>query len=467
MRTKLSLLMWSALCLAVASGAWASPLEVEVPADTVRASLQKMDPSARASQSIGLCDAVEAARQNNKQLRASQTDRELYRLKVTEALSGNFPQLDAKLTATTMFNQKMDMGGFPVELPNSVTFGLTASWTFNMQQVMGVKVSKIARRLMDVGIEQTEQDVVANISDTYYGVLTYERNKKIVEANLREMEDIAKHTQRSYEVGAAEKTDVDQIMVTVAQLKSTLLSVERGLQSTKMLLVLQMGIDINTEVNVTDHIDALVESILRATPAGVDTAQMDINNNLQLRQIEMNQQLLEKQKRLSAMAYVPYLTAAYQFNQPIGEAGFMNMKHTGNIILNIPLFSGLKRTSQYKQSKVDIERTAINRSLLEDNLVQNAEQYAFEMQNAIDAYQVQVENLAVAKGVLQNYRTKFDHGALSALDLTQANVNYLSAESSYASACMDVLTATTKLRALYNDMSQCPGAPAGEGNTRK
>ena len=83
-------------------------------------------------------------------------------------------------------------------------------------------------------------------------------------------------------------------------------------------------------------------------------------------------------------------------------------------------------------------------------MAQNAEQYAYEFQTAVDAYNLQKENLEVAKRVLQNYRNKYDQGVLSSLDLTQANTNYLQAETSYASACMDVLTAQTKLLKLYN-----------------
>lgn len=421
-------------------------------ADTIQAAaLQKMDPSKTERMTVGLKDCLDQALQYSKQLKASATDREYYHQKVVEARSGNLPQVDANFTATTMFNQKMPFAeGIEMELPNSITFGLSATWTFHMGQVVGVKVAKIAQRLIDQTIAQTEQDVKANICDTYYAVLVYERNKKIVEANLKEMEDIAKHTQRSYEVGAAEKTDVDQILVNVAQLKNTLLSVERGLKSTKMLLVLQMGIPINTEIEVSDQIDALVKSNLTAMPTGVDTAQMDINNNLDLKTIQINEEMQTKTLRLKKFMYIPSLTASYQFKNPVAGESFMNMKHTGAIVLSIPIFSGLQRLSQVRQAKVDLQKTQIQRALLEDNLVQNAEQYAFEMQNAIDAYNLQLENLEVAKSVLQNYRTKFDHGALSALNLTQANMDYLTAESSYASACMDVLTAETKLRKLYN-----------------
>ena len=128
----------------------------------------------------------------------------------------------------------------------------------------------------------------------------------------------------------------------------------------------------------------------------------------------------------------------------------MNFDHVGNLQLTIPIFSGFNRHSQVKQAQYDLQKTETNISLLEDNLAQNAEQYAFDLQTAIDAYELQKNNLEVARRVLQNYKNKYNQGALSSLDLTQANTNYLQAETSYASASLDLLMAQTKLLKLYN-----------------
>lgn len=393
---------------------------------------------------VDLSTAVDNAVSHNKQLQASALDRETYYQKVREARSQGLPQVNAQLTGTTYFNKALDFGGMKMSMPNSLTLAATASWTFAMQQVASVKVAKIAQRLTDLSVQQTELDVKANVADTYYAVLVYERNLEIVTKNLEDMRDIAEHTARCYDAGTVEKTDVDQININVATLQNTVLSLQRGLESTKRLLVLQMGVDIATKVETAQTLDEVL-----AANVGVDSAKFDISQNVEYRQLLASKEVGEQTVKLRKFAYIPTLTASYQYSNAL-KGGFMNFDHVGNIVLSVPIFSGFQRHSQLKQAQIDVRKTEMNIRLMEDNLAQNAEQYAFDLQTAVDAYNLQKENLDVARRVLQNYRNKYDHGALSSLDLTQANSNYLQAETSYASASLDLLMAQTKIQKLYN-----------------
>lgn len=394
---------------------------------------------------VDLQTAIDKALQYNKQLKNSTLDRETYYQKVREARSQGLPQVNASLAGTTYFGKEMDFGGMPIKMENSLTLAATASWTFSMQQVASVKVAKIAQRLTKQTVRQTELDVKANVADTYYAVLTYERNIDIVKGNLKDMEDIAAHTQHCYEAGTVEKTDVDQININLATLKNSLLSLQRSLESTKRLLVLQMGVDISTSIKTAQTLD----QFLAATTAQIDTTALDINNNVEYQQLLINREVTEQTVKIRKFAYIPTLTASYQYSNAL-KGGFMNFDHVGNLTLTIPIFSGFQRHSQLKQAEIDVRKNETNIALMEDNLAQNAEQYAFDLQTAQDAYDLQKDNLEVAQRVLENYRNKYNQGALSSLDLTQANTNYLSAESTYASAALDLLMAQTKLLKLYN-----------------
>lgn len=395
---------------------------------------------------VDLQTAVSDAVQYNKQLQASALDRETYYQKVREARSAGLPQVSASLTGTTYFNKSLEFTeGVTIKMPNALTLAATASWTFSMQQIAGVKVAKIAQSLTDQTVKQTELDVKANVTDTYYAVLVYERNMEILEDNLKDMKEIAEHTRHTYEAGAAERTDVDQININVLTIQNSMLSLQRSLESTKRLLVLQMGIDINTKIETAEKLDDLLsESALSVSADG-----LNIEDNLEYKQLLLSKDVNEQTVKVRKFAYIPTLTAAYQYSNAL-KGGFMNFDHVGSLTLTVPIFSGFQRHSQLKQAQIDVRKTETNIALMEDNLAQNAEQYAYELQTAIDAYNLQKENLEVARRVLQNYRNKYDQGALSSLDLTQANTNYLSAESSYATASLDVLTAATKLRKLYN-----------------
>ena len=426
--------------IAVSMAGWAQGDPKEAPAAG-----QTEKTSGAEEMVVDLQTAISEALQYNKQLQNSVLDRETYYQKVREARSQGLPQVNASLTGTTYFGKEMDFGDMPIKMENSLTLAATASWTFSMQQIASVKVAKIAQRLTERTVRATEQDVKANVADTYYAVLVYDRNMEIVKANLADMEDIANHTEKCYEAGTVEKTDVDQINVNLATLKNALLSLQRSLESTKRLLVLQMGVDIKTNIKAAQTLD----QFLATTSEQLDTANMDISQNVNYQQLLLNREITEQTVKMRKFAYIPTLTASYQYSNAI-KGGFMNFDHIGNLTLTVPIFSGFARHSQVKQAQIEARKNETNIALMEDNLAQNAEQYAFDLQTAQDAYDLQKENLEVARRVLDNYKNKYNQGALSSLGLTQANQNYLQAESAYASAALDLLMAQTKLLKLYN-----------------
>lgn len=435
---------------------------------------------AQEEMSLSLKDAVDNALQYSKQLQTSRQDVDIYKEKVREAMSANLPQASARLGYTTyfgadypfnagsmmggMFEQlaqmflpnpdykpvpQEDNGGGATKMENNLQLTASASYTVAMQAIEGVKLAKIAASIYETTSESTVLDIKANVTDTYHAILVYKRNISILDDNIKDMEEIQKHTEHSFNAGVCEETDVDQIRVTVAQLKNTRISTERNYEVAKKLLVLQMGLPITTKISTKENID---EMISESTIAMSDSSNFDITNNVQYKQLSKSRELNEATLKMNKMAYVPTLTASYQYTKNI-KGGFMSFPHVGTLTLNVPIFQGFSRDSKVKQAKMEIAKTDMNMALLQDNLMQSDEQFRFELNSAIDSYLLQKENLEVAKRVLENYKNKYNQGVLSSLDLTQANTNYLQAETSYTSATMALLQAHTKIQKLYNNFA--------------
>lgn len=396
---------------------------------------------------LSLKDAVSNALQYSKQLAASKMDQDLYYQKVRETRASMLPQLSASLGYQTYFGKDLDLMGMKRKMEDQLSLGAQASWTLAMQAMTGVKVAKIAETIVQQQIAATELDIKANVSDTYYSILVCERNIDILKENMKDLEDIKRHTENMFNAGACEQTDVDQIAITVSTLKNAIISTERTCETTKRMLLLQMGLPIDSKFTTSQKLDDL---IVESTVATMDSSKFDITNNLDYKTLELSNQVNEKTLALKRQAHLPTLTVAYQYSNML-KGGFMNFDHVGVVTLNIPIFSGLSRNAQVKQAKIEVERGKTNMALLQDNLNISDEQCRFELNSAIESYLLQQENLAVAKRVLDNYKNKYNNGVMSSLDLTQANTNYLQAETSFATACLDLLMAHTKLSKLYNN----------------
>lgn len=403
-------------------------------------------------QTLSLQDAVSFAVDHNKSLKASRLNIELQQKMITEAISAGIPQINANLGYQTNFGQSVDMGetGFSIKMEDNLTLGASASWNvLNGEWIVGIQTAKIAKTLASQQVDADALDIKSTIYNSYYTILVCERLVQILQENLDNMSRILEHTQNMYKAGTVEISDVDQIRITVGQLNNSLLSMERTLDVNYNLLRIQLGLKAGTPITLTDHLEDFLGEEGFANLALKD---FDINNNLQY-QLTLTQEELQK-KAVSAKkwAYAPTLSAGYNYQYQIVSGGFMTIPHTATVTLSVPIFSGLQRKSQLDQEKITLQQTQLNKSLLEDQLRLNEAQYKYDLQNATENYNLQKENVEVAKSVLGHYQAKFNVGNISSLDLTQANNNYLEAENNYTSACLDLLEAQTNLLKLYNEL---------------
>lgn len=403
-------------------------------------------------QTLSLQDAVGFAVEHNKSLKASRLNIELQQKMITEAISAGIPQINANLNYQTNFGQSVSMGetGLSIKMEDNFTLGASASWTvLNGEWIVGIQTAKIAKTLASQQVDADALDIKSTIYNSYYTILVCERLVQILQENLDNMSQILEHTQNMYNAGSVEISDVDQIRITVGQLNNSLLSMERTLDVNYNLLRIQLGLKAGTPITLTDRLDDFLGEEGFANLALKD---FDINNNLQY-QLTLTQEELQK-KAVSAKkwAYAPTLSAGYNYQYQIVSGGFMTIPHTATVTLSVPIFSGLQRKSQLDQEKITLQQTQLNKSLLEDQLRLNEAQYKYDLQNATENFNLQKENVEVAKSVLGHYQAKFNVGNISSLDLTQANNNYLEAENNYTSACLELLEAQTNLLKLYNEL---------------
>ncbi|GKI23287.1 transporter [Odoribacter laneus] len=403
-------------------------------------------------QELSLRKAIEYAVEHNKQLQVSRKDIDLYRQKVRESVSQGLPQVNGSLDYSTNFGYKMNFGGSAIKMKDQSNVGATLSQLiFSGQWILGIQTSKIAEQIANQQVNITELDIKENIFNTYYAILVSERLRDIIKQNLENMDQIYQHTKNMYDAGTVEITDVDQIRINVGQLKNNLLALDRNVEVNYNLLRLQLGLQAENPVRLTDPLESFLgqEDYVKLA-----VKQFEINNNPEFQLMQTQEELSKKMVGLQKWTFAPTITGTYSYNYKLLKPDFdMSPKHSAVISMDIPIFSGLQRKAQLEQAKIELEQTSLNKSLLEDQLYVNEKQYKYELKNATENYYLQKENIQVAKRVLENIQRKYEFGAVSSLDLTQANNNYLEAENNYTNACLTLLQAETQLERLYNSLT--------------
>lgn len=178
-----------------------------------------------------------------------------------------------------------------------------------------------------------------------------------------------------------------------------------------------------------------------------------IENNVTYQIMKTQEEINRKLMSLEKWNYAPTISGFYNYNAKILTTGFdMNPNNLAGLTLAVPIFSSGMRKARVDQARIDYDMAQLNRSILEDQLKLQEKQFKYNLQSSLENFRTQRENVDVAQSVYDSYRRKYEQGMASSLELTQANTNYLDAESNYISAVMDVMNAKLQLDKLMNTL---------------
>ena len=321
---------------------------------------------------------------------------------------------------------------------------------FSGQYWTGIQVAKLGKKIAEQGLDNSILDIKQSVTNSYAMVLITEQTIETFKKSISNLNEIKGHTENMYKTGMAEQTDVDQLSIQVTMLENNLRSMERGLQMIYSMLKFQLGIDNNSNLELTENLEAIIAGI---NPKN-KIIEFNINNNSMYQMLETQEKITQKMVDMQKMNYVPTITGFYARNQKIIKPeGFdMTPKNIAGVTMSVPIFSSGKRKEQVAQAKIELNKVQLNKSMVEDQLnIQNT-QLQLDLKTAIENYDSQEENVTVAKRVYDNIQRKYEQGMASSLDLTQSNNNYIQAESNYIQATLALLQAKVAIDKLFNQL---------------
>jgi len=321
---------------------------------------------------------------------------------------------------------------------------------FSGQYIVGIQTAKLAMLISEQNLDFSELNIKESVISAYYLVLITEESLEILRLNLENLEETLDQTEIMFKTGMAEQTDVDQIHITVNQLANATTSLQRNLELSYNMLRFQLGLETNVELQLTDNLESLFASMQAET--ALDRP-FDLDDNVTYKIMKTQEEINKKMLGLEQWNYAPTITGFYNYNAKILTTDFdMNPNHMVGLTMGVPIFSSGMRKARVDQAKIDYNMAQVNRDIMEDQLLLQEKQYKYNLQNSLENYFTQQENVEVAQRVYDSYRRKFEQGMATSLDLTQANGNYLDAEKNYLTSIMEVMNAKLQLDKLMNNL---------------
>lgn len=404
-----------------------------------------------ATLNLSLQEAQDYAVETNRSLKnASLAVQKAYATR-WQTIASMLPSVDMSWAYQSMMGYKMNFGGMPIEMPDNGTLGITASVGINGQAIVGALLNNTAIEMQKLNLEISEDNLRASVKSSYASVLVLEDVVKLLDSSLKNIENLAAMTQRSVEVGAAEQTTADQILVRVNTLKNNINANKRSTQLAINALKVLLNVPAETELTLTTQLSDMLSAEAIVALLGKDFV---LENNLSYQTLAKNVELAKKNVHMAGWAYGPTIGVGYQYSEKdyFGKKEGFNMTPPNalSVQVSMPLWSSGKRAAGVVEKKIALEEARNTFEETADNLGIQNEQLRYNLQNAYETYTNEQENMGVTQRVFDNTSLKFQQGVASNLDLVNASNDLITAQSTYVQAVLTLVNAEVELEKFLN-----------------
>jgi outer membrane protein TolC len=335
---------------------------------------------------------------------------------------------------------------------------------FDGSYIVAIMAAEVLRDNAQSNLEKSRIDIRDQVARAYHLVLVSRRTKQIIDEDLAFLQKNFEETTKLFEAGFVEEQDKDQLELLVSNLLNNKDFTEKQEQIALMFLKIQMGVVIETEVELTDNI----EGLMLFTEQGTDLLNEQFNYEQHI-----DYRILQTQVRGQTLAvknenmqYVPKLSAFYNLNYNVNNNSANVFQGTQGVdrldvrwqavgvSLRVPILTGGSQNARVKQAKIELEQVEVADQQLKDNLKLQFAQAQAEYEFALSSYATQRRNAELAKKIRDRILRKYQEGLASSLDLTQAENQYQTALREALNAANNALDKKVNLEKVlgkYND----------------
>ena len=419
---------------------------------------------------LSLEQAQQLALQRNKNVLNAELDVLKAKKKIWETTAIGLPQvsgsishnynidLPVTLLPARIFNPQAPPGTY-MEMrfgtEHNTKAGLTVSQLiFSGQYLVGLQTTKVFKQLAETKSKQTQRDIKYSVAQTYYLVLITAENKKIIDSNYVFVKKLYEDTKKMYEAGFTDEATLKQMELNKTNMENALNTVERQYKVAKNLLKFQIGIDLNSKIELTGSLSDMDKEPEQANSL--------INSNVDAEQT-LDYQLVETQEKLQQLALknekatlLPTISAFYNHQESMMGDEIKWFDDDGkwykaNIVgfnINIPIFGSGQKLAKISQAKIELEKTQNQKWMMKQNLTLQILQAKVKLQNALEKYSSQKQNKELAEFIYNNTKQKYLKGMASSMELTQAQMQYFTTLQQYYQAILEYWNAKSELEKL-------------------
>ncbi|WP_309608762.1 TolC family protein [Flavobacterium sp.] len=412
---------------------------------------------------FSLNEAIEHALQYNYTAINAGRDIEISRQKKWETTANGLPQINGTVDYQNAFKLQsniIDFGGTPVLLTfgtfNTMDSKLSLSQLiFDGSYIVALQASKAYLEFFENAKKKTDSEIRAMVTNSYGSVLLAEESIKVLERNQTVLEKNYLDANQIYKNGLGEEESVEQISITLASVKSNLKNVKRLREVSLNMLKINLGIEINDELKLSENLDTLsknnLQSVLQSNEFNV-TNSIDYQISSSLVTQKKLLLKLEKSKALPSLGAnvnFGYNTFGNTFSMFESNQKWFNYSNVG-VRLNVPIFSSFGRNAKTQQAKIEFQKAQTELTETEQMLKLQFQKAKSDFDFSIEEYETAKSNLNLAERIEKKQQIKFKEGLSTSFELSEAQRQLYSNQQNYLQSMVDVINNRAALEKITN-----------------
>ena len=405
---------------------------------------------------LTLDKAIELALSENPTIKVAEQEILLKKVSQDEAWMSMLPT--ATLNGSMNYTIKaaeMNFGGQVFKMGKDET----STWNGALQISLPVfapaiyKSRSLTKADVELAVEKSrgsKLDMVNQVTKAYYQLLLAQDSYKVLQENYKLAEENFNIVNAKYEVGQVSEYDKISAEVQKNNAWPSVISGRNAVEIAKLQLKVLMGITADVNIVLDDNLKNYEQSMNSTATNGP----IDLSNNSTMKQIDLQGELLKKQRSMLKTNFMPTLALSgtlqyqsqYNDNWKVMDYKWSNSSSIA-LSLTIPLFQASNFTKM-KSNKIQQWQLSETRANTERMLGMQAQSYIDNMTKSAEQLESNKTAVELAQKGLEISQKRYEVGKGTILELTNSQVSLTNIQLSYNNTIYDYLIAQSELKTV-------------------
>jgi outer membrane protein len=285
-----------------------------------------------------------------------------------------------------------------------------------LQSWFGVSRARYMQQAADQQLDRTDQELVYQAVDAYYGVLLAQKQLHVSEAAVKTAQAIESSSRARVESGMAVDSDLLSAQVATAKRKQELIQLQDALALARAKLALVLGTPADS---VYEPQEALTDRSFPATTAAELEAQA-MEKRSDLKRVESERSAQGKSVSMAKAAYSPRLNVFGSWETDSPSPGWNGGNNwIAGAELQLDLFDGGNKMAHLAREKAVQEKAQAMRDAFRDNIRLEVRKAFYDFDAARQQVEVARGAIAQADESLRINRNRYEGGLTTVSNLLQ------------------------------------------------